>query len=103
MTKPNSNCTQTFEYKFTRNGRVHNAGDIIEGTRAYKYKWAKNRRDKARLERGRKILEDLPSGSIEEMAELHSIGLSFGKIAKKYGVSRYLVEKAIKNSNALLK
>lgn len=95
MTKTNS--IQKSEYKFTRKGRVHNAGDIIKGPAAHKYKWAKNRRDQARLESGRKILEDLPSDSIEKMAELHSIGLTFGKIAKKYGISRYLVEKAVKN------
>ena len=102
MIKTNSN-TETCEYIFTRNGRLHNAGDVVKGSAAYKYKWAKNRRHKARLESGRKILEDLPSDSIKNMSELHSIGLSFGKIAKKYGVSRYLVEKAIKNSNALQK
>ena len=102
MTKTNS-ITEGCEYKFTRKGRMHNVGDVIKGSAAYKYKWAKNRRDKARLETGRKILEDLPSDSIQKMAELHAIGLTFGKIAKKYGVSRYLVEKAVKNSNALQK
>jgi hypothetical protein len=106
MAKTNSSSNyapQTCEYKFTRKGRVHKVGDVIKGSAAYKYKWAKNRRDKARLESGRKILEDLPSDSIQKMAELHAIGLTFGKIAKKYGVSRYLVEKAVKNSNALQK
>ncbi len=95
MTKTNS--IQKSEYKFTRKGRVHNAGEVIRGSAAYKYKWAKDRRDKARLESGRKILEDLPSNSMEKMAELYSLGLTFGKIAKKYGISRYLVEKAVKN------
>ena len=42
------------------------------------------------------MLEDLPSDSVNKMAELHSMGLTLGKIANKYGVSRYMVEKALK-------
>lgn len=86
------------EYQFVRNGRLHNVGDVIHGDYAYRYKWAKNLRTKARLESGRKILEDLPPESIGKISELHELGLSSGKIAKKYGISRYMVEKALKNS-----
>jgi hypothetical protein len=76
------------------------AYDIIGGVPISKYmnQKAKEYRVKKRWEDGKVRVSDLSAQSIEEMKALSEVGLSFGKIAILYGVSRYIISAAMERA-----
>ena len=63
----------------------------------------KEYRIKKRLKAGKVRVEDVPLEIVEKMKALNDIGLSFGKIATLYGLSRYIVARAIEGSTQINK
>lgn len=61
-------------------------------------KWARAKRVKVRWQNGKIRAKEIPPDVVTEMKYLHdTFGLTYEKIGKLHGISRYLVYKALQS------
>lgn len=93
MAKTTMTVTRTLKNGEQVKYTYHNIGN--QDISSYMYQKLKEKRKLKRLQKGKILCCEIPESTLKELKLERESGVSFSDLSKKYGLSRYLIQKAI--------